>query len=212
MAKVFRDTVSGFTHMGAAVLAIVGTVFLGIRAAGHSGLAIFTSLIFGVFMVLMFSFSCTYHLVRGPKKAVAAFKIVDHCMIYALIAATYTPVVLLLFDGWLKWTYFVGIWGCALVGIILKLFLTGKFRTVSTILYCIMGLLIVFATVPFYNAAGFWAMFFLVLGGVMYITGAVFYAIQKPAPKHGFGFHEIFHIFVMLGAAAHYVMILCFVL
>ena len=208
--KVFRDSVSGFTHMGGAILAIVGTVFLGLKAQG--GLAIAAAIVYGVTMVLMFSASCTYHLVTGPQKLISVARIVDHCMIYILIAGTYTPVVALVLDGWLRITYFSGIWACALIGIALKIFFTGKFRTVSTVLYCVMGLLIALASVTLYKTAGLWFMFFLIMGGVMYITGAVFYAIEKPKPKHGFGFHEIFHIFVLLGAASHYVMILCYVL
>lgn len=208
--KVFRDSVSGFTHMGGAVLSIVGAVFLGIKANG--GLAIAAAIVYGVTMVLLFSFSCTYHLVSGPKKLISAFRIVDHCMIYILIAGTYTPVVALVLNGWVRIAYFSGIWACALIGIALKIFFTGKFRTVSTILYCVMGLLIALTSVTLYKTAGFWFMFFLIMGGVMYISGAVFYAIQKPKPRHGFGFHEIFHIFVLLGAGCHYVMTLCYVL
>lgn len=208
--NIFRESVSGFTHMAGAILAIVGTVFLGIKA--NNGLAIACAIIYGVSMVLLFSASATYHLVTGPGKLISVARIIDHCMIYVLIAGTYTPIVALVFNGWLRITYLVGIWACALLGIAFKILFTGRFRTASTVLYCAMGLLIVLSSATLYRAAGFWFMFFLITGGVMYITGAVFYALKKPAPKHGFGFHEIFHIFVLLGAGCHYVTILCYIL
>jgi len=197
--------------MGGAIASIIGTVFLGIASKGDV-MALSTSLIFGISMTLLFSASATYHLVTGPEKLIWVCKIIDHCMIYVLIAGTYTPIVTLSLTGAVRLTYIIGIWVCALVGIIIKMFLTGRFRTTSTILYMAMGSTIMFAIKPLMASIGFNGLMFLVVGGIFYIAGGVFYAAKKPLISNEFGFHEIFHIFVLLGAFSHFALIYWFIL
>lgn len=204
--KVFRDTVSGFTHVAAAVAAIVGTVFLALKWGGDTE-RLMVYLIFGISMTALFSASGTYHLVTGPKKLVRVCHIIDHCMIYVLIAGTYTPIVSVVFSGGLKWGYIIGIWTFALAGIIIKTFYTGRFRTLSTIIYMAMGWSIIFAIVPLVKSMERSGLMLLLTGGILYTVGGLIYALKKPNIFKYFGFHEMFHIFVMLGATAHYFMV-----
>ena len=198
--KVFRDTVSGFTHMGGAIVAIVGTVFLSLRAT--SGLELATFLIFGVSMVLAFAASATYHLIRGPQKLIDAFRKLDHAMIYILIAGTYTPIVMASFESTIRLAYMISIWTVTAIGVTLKILFTGKFRILSTILYLAMGWSIIFAIVPLVKSIGTAGSILLGVGGIMYTIGGIIYATKHPKLWKNFGFHELFHIFVLLGAVA----------
>lgn len=204
--KVFRDTTSGFTHVAAAVAAVAGTVFLALNWGGSME-KLLVYLIFGIGMTAAFSASGTYHLVTGPPKLIRVCHIIDHCMIYVLIAGTYTPIVFAALSGALKWGYIIGIWVFAFVGIIIKTFYTGKFRTLSTIIYMIMGWSIIFAIVPLVKSIDREGTLLLLTGGIFYTIGGIIYAVRRPNFFKGFGFHELFHIFVMLGATAHYFMI-----
>ncbi len=208
--KIFRDTVSGMTHLAAAVAAIVGTVFLGTTSQG--GVAeVAPKLIFGISMVLLFTASATYHLVLGPERLIRVLKKIDHGMIYVLIAGTYTPVVSLCFAGGLRLGYIVGIWTLALLGVIFKVFYAGRFRYISTILYVLMGWAIIFAIKPLYQEVGMGGILLLLIGGLFYSLGAVFYAIKKPNISKNFGFHELFHVLIILAAGAMFAFILVYV-
>ncbi len=207
--KVFRDTVSGFTHVGGAIAAIAGTVFLAVGWGGDAERLV-VCLIFGISMTLLFAASGTYHLVTGPKRLVRVCHIIDHCMIFVLIAGTYTPILAAAFSGRLKWGYIIGIWAFALCGIVLKTFYTGRFRIVSTVIYIVMGWSIIFAARPLAKAIQFGGMFLLLLGGLFYTVGGVVYALKRPRFFSSFGFHEFFHILVLLGAASHYFMVFYF--
>lgn len=205
MSKYFRDTVSGFTHMGGAIAAIIGTIFLVIRA--KSGIELFSYILFGISMIMLFSASATYHLTTGPKSLVSIMRKIDHSMIFVLIAGTYTPVVLQAFTGGLKWGYICGLWLVAIVGTTLKIFFTGKFRVLFTIIYILMGWSGTVAILPLSKGLGTNGMIILFLGGLFYTTGGIIYALKKPKLWNGFGFHELFHIFVLLGAIAMFFVI-----
>jgi len=206
MKRVFRDSISGLTHLLGAVVSIVGTVFLLINAFGDFNKFI-SFLIFGLSMILLFSASATYHLVMGPERLIRVCKIIDHCMIYVLIAGTYTPIIWAFFDGYYWLGFIVGIWLCAFVGIILKVFLTGKFRTASTVLYIAMGWSISLALDKLATNLCVEGMTLLVAGGIFYTIGGIIYAVKKPNFFKGFGFHELFHIFVLLGAISHFILV-----
>jgi hemolysin III len=158
-------------------------------------------------MTALFAASGTYHLVTGPARLVRVCHIIDHCMIYVLIAGTYTPLVAAAFTGALKWGYMLGVWVFALGGIVVKTFLTGRFRALSTILYLVMGWAIVFAVVPLARTIAPEGTLLLFTGGLFYTVGGVIYAVKKPNFTKGFGFHELFHVLVLLGALAHYFMV-----
>ena len=208
--KIFRDTVSGMTHLAAAIVAVAGTIFL-VTTSNGGVLEVVSKLIFGLSMVLLFSASATYHLVTAPEKLINTLKKVDHSMIYVLIAGTYTPIVSICFTGALQLGYLIGIWGLALLGIIFKVFYAGRFRIVSTLLYIIIGWSIIFAIVPLYRVVGVGGLTLLFTGGALYSIGAIFYILKKPNFSKNFGFHELFHVLIILAAGALYTLVLVYV-
>ena len=208
--KKIRDAVSGMTHLVAAVVAIVGTVFLCVSSNGDTA-EVVSKLIFGLSMILLLAASTTYHLVLGPEKLIAVLKKIDHSMIYVLIAGTYTPVITVCFTGALQLGYIIGVWVLAFLGVIFKVFYAGRFRMVSTILYILMGWSIIFAIKPLARVVGVGGLVLLFTGGVLYSVGAVFYILKKPNFSKNFGFHELFHVLIILAAGAFYALIYVYV-
>ena len=131
----------------------------------------------------------------------------DHASIYVLIAGTYTPFTLVTLNGVTGWTLFGITWGLAVSGIILKLFFTGQYNVLSTLMYIFMGWIIVFAIKPLVNNLPVDGLFWLVAGGVAYTIGAILYGIKKIKFNH-----SIFHVFVLLGSSCHFVAIYFYVL
>jgi len=201
----FEEQLNAWSHGAGAVLGIVGLVLL-ILYSDSGGLELFSVVVYGISIIILFSASALYHSVRNETKK-HYFRIVDHISIYLLIAGTYTPVSLLTLSGGKGWLIFGLVWGIAVFGAILKLFFTGKFDIISTLLYLVMGWLIV---IDFSNltanmaTAGLLLMF---LGGLFYTVGIVFYVIRKMPFNH-----VIWHLFVLVGAICHFFMIFLYVI
>jgi hemolysin III len=146
-----------------------------------------------------------YHLLPLPPRGTTILRRIDHAMIFVLIAGTYTPICLIPLRGVLGWILFGVIWGIAIVGIFLALFWNNAPRWLSTLIYLIMGWLIVVAFYPLVQTIPLGGIIWLILGGLCYSVGAVIYALKLPNPVPGiFGFHEIWHIFVMAGGFCHF--------
>lgn len=206
MLSKFREPISGLTHMAGAILSLLGLVFLGINALYNRGIVDFVIFgIFGLSLILLYSASTVYHLVKLSEKAIKKLRRLDHSMIYVLIAGTYTPICLIALRGKLGTGLLIGIWSLASLGIILKMFWLEAPRWLYTSFYVFMGWISVFVVVPLARTiptAGIWWMF---AGGVLYTVGAVIYGTKWPKIRSKiFGFHEVFHIFVMLGSFCHY--------
>ena len=208
MLKKLREPVNSLTHWVGAALALVGLVTLLI--VGWSTPAKVISLtIYGVSLIAMFSASATYHMVRVKDKALEIFRKVDHSAIYLLIAGTYTPFCVNAFEGFWKWGMLSIIWSLALIGIIVKVFYIRAPRWVNALIYVVMGWFSVSAAGQMLAVLPAWVFGWLIAGGVIYTLGAVVYATKIFNFKPGvFGFHEVWHIFVMLAAAAHFVAVL----
>lgn len=190
------------THGIGAVLSIVGLLILVFTAKEASFLSYFSVSLYGGSMILLFSASSIYHYVsdEGLKRG---FRKLDHISIYYLIAGTYTPVSLLLLKEKNGFLLFGIVWTMAILGTFLKLFFIGKWEKLSLAIYLIMGWLIVFNIHNLWEVANFNTLLYLGLGGAFYSMGAFFYA------KHSITFnHVIWHIFVLLGAFFHYLMVL----
>jgi hemolysin III len=214
LINVFREPVSGFTHMAGAILSLIGMIFLLVPSIQlESPIHIAAFLIFGLSLILLYTASTLYHLLPLSDKGVLRLKKIDHMMIFVLIAGTYTPVCLLALEGWWRTGMLLGIWTFALGGIFLKAFWINAPRWFSTGIYLLMGWLVVVAIVPIYQALSIEGFSFLFLGGLFYSVGAVIYGLKRPniTTKH-FGFHEIFHIFVMLGSLFHFLMMYIYIL
>lgn len=205
MKQYLREPVNALTHLFGAVLSLIGTIILLSNSTLFvNPMAIASILIFGLSLVMLYTTSGIYHLVYTTDAILLKLKKLDHSMIFILIAGSYTPFCLLALDGFWQWSIISVVWTLAIVGILLKIFWIQMPRYLSTGLYIGMGWIAVFALKPLYASLSSGGFFFLILGGVMYTIGGIIYGTKKPNFSPNFGFHEIFHIFVMLGSFCHY--------
>ncbi len=214
MSIKVKDPVSGFSHLFGAVLSAVGLVFL-VRYAVTDGTVwhIVSFSIFGASLILLYTASSIYHLLVVSEKSSLILRKIDHMMIYVLIAGTYTPVCLIPLRGSWGWSILISIWGIAMTGIVLKLLWFNAPRWLYTLFYLIMGWLIVIAFVPLLRTMPPAAIWWLVAGGLLYTIGAVIYGTKWPRLKSKvFGFHEVFHLFVLYGSFCHFWMMFKYVL
>ena len=202
----FRNPVSGLTHFAGVLLSIVALILLETYATIQgTSWHIVAFAIFGISLILLYGASSIYHLLPLPPRGTTILRRIDHAMIFVLIAGTYTPICLIPLRGVLGWILFGVIWGIAIVGIFLALFWINAPRWLSTLIYLIMGWLIVVAFYPLVQTIPLGGIIWLILGGLCYSVGAVIYALKRPNPVPGiFGFHEIWHIFVMAGSFCHF--------
>lgn len=206
MGIKIKDSFSGFSHLAGAVLSVAG-LFLLVRYALENGTVwhIVSFSIFGTSLILLYTASSLYHLLTVSEKGTKILRKIDHMMIYVLIAGTYTPVCLIPLRGGWGWSILISIWGIAMVGIILKVLWFNVPRRLYTFFYLLMGWLIVIAFIPLVKTMPAAAIFWLVAGGLLYTTGAIIYGTKWPKLKlKGFGFHEVFHIFVLYGSFCHF--------
>jgi hemolysin III len=208
MLKKLREPVNSLTHWAGATLALVGLIAL--LVVGWSTPAKVISLtVYGLSLIAMFSASATYHMVRVRERALEVFRKIDHSAIYLLIAGTYTPFCVNAFEGFWKWGMLAIIWSLALVGIVVKVFYIRAPRWLNAGIYLLMGWLAASAAGQMLAALPVWVLGWLIAGGVIYTLGAIVYITRIFNFKPGvFGFHEMWHIFVMLAAAAHFVAVL----
>lgn len=195
------------SHAIGLALSVIGTLLMLLRASGSGDiLHIIGAGIFGASLIALYAASTFYHSAKDPKVR-ARLRIVDHATIYLLIAGTYTPFTLITLKGWVGWTVFGVSWGMAICGVVLKLFFTGRYNVLSTLMYVFMGWIIIFAIKPLVNSFPIDGIFWLIAGGLAYTTGAVIYSIKK-IPFN----HAIFHMFVLLGSFCHFISVYVYVL
>jgi len=208
MLRKLREPVNSLTHWGGAILALIGLIVLLIVGWGAPA-TLLSLVIYGLSLIFLFSASATYHMVRVKQKALEIFRKIDHAAIYFLIAGTYTPFCVNAFSGFWKWGMLSIIWSLALIGIIVKLFYIRAPRWLNAGIYLVMGWLCLAAIGQMLAALPVWVLGWLIAGGVIYTLGAIVYITKIFNFFPGvFGFHEIWHIFVMLAAAAHFVAVL----
>jgi hemolysin III len=166
-------------------------------------------IIYGASLIFLFSASATYHMVRAKDKALEIFRKIDHAAIFCLIAGTYTPFCINAFTGFWKWGLLITIWSLAIIGIGVKIFIIRVPRWLNAGIYLAMSWLVVGASGQLLAALPAWVLTWLIIGGVIYTLGAIVYITKIFNFKPGvFGFHEVWHIFVLLAAAAHFVAVL----
>ena len=208
MLKKLREPVNSLTHWAGAILALIGLIAL-LIVGWSTPAKIISLMIYGLSLIAMFSASATYHMVRAKDKVLLILRKLDHSAIYLLIAGTYTPFCINAFDGFWKWGMLSIIWTLAVVGIIIKVFYIKAPRWLNAGIYVVMGWLCVGASGQMLSTLPTWVFGWLLAGGVIYTLGAVVYSTKLFNFKPGvFGFHEVWHIFVMLAAAAHFVAVL----
>lgn len=201
-----REPMNGFTHFIGIVLSIVGTIFLissSLNPYKSNHLIAFS--IFGLGLILLYSTSTLYHWLKLSDDGILRMRKADHIMIFINIAATYTPVCMIALKDNLGWTLLFIIWSIALAGILIKIFWIQAPRWLSTIIYVLMGWMAIVVIIPLIEVLQVQALVWLLIGGVFFTTGAIIYALKKPDPYPGIlGFHEIFHLFVLLGSFSHF--------
>ena len=211
MLKKLREPVNGLTHLFAAVAAVGGLAALLFIARTDIGKQVSLG-IYGISVILLFSASATYHLVKAQPPLLEILRKFDHSAIYLLIAGSYTPVCYNMFTGFWKWGLLAIIWAFALIGVIIKLFVIKAPRWTTAGVYLIMGWMVIFALNEMLTKLPAGALVWLAAGGVIYTLGAVIYITKIFDFIPGkFGFHEIWHIFVIMGALAHFIAILAYI-
>src|SRR3990172_5184551 len=208
MLNKLREPVNSLTHWAGAVFALIGLIALLIVGWGTPAKVI-SLIIYGVSLIFLFSASATYHMVVVKDKALEIFRKIDHAAIYFLIAGTYTPFCVNAFTGFWKWGMLIIIWSLALIGIGVKVFIIRVPRWLNAGIYLAMGWLCIAAIGQMLAVLPVWVITWLIIGGVIYTLGAIVYITKIFNFVPGvFGFHEVWHIFVLLAAAAHFVAVL----
>lgn len=206
--SALREPVNSLTHFFGVLAAIAATVAL-LLISGGGVRAVVSFAIYGASSILLFSASTLLHAVRAGPNLERWFRRLDHAAIFVLIAGSYTPIALVAmqprFAGW-GWTLFAVVWGVAAAGVLFKLLWITAPRWLSTGLYLAIGWLVVAAIVPVTRSLGTQSTIWLAVGGLFYTVGAIVYATKRPNPAPGvFGYHEIWHLFVLAGWGAHLV-------
>lgn len=204
--KKFRDPISGLTHFAGFLLSIAAFVLLMTKAAIHdTHCHIAAYAIFGGSLILLYGSSSMYHLLPLSLHGIDVLRRIDHTMIFVLIAGTYTPICLIPLRGAWGWSLFGIVWGMAIAGMFQALFWIHAPRWFSTSVYLFMGWLAIIAFYPLVQSVPSGGIVWIVVGGLCYSGGAFIYALKKPNPFPGiFGFHEIWHLFVMAGSFCHF--------
>jgi hemolysin III len=199
-----NEKVSFYTHFAGALAAAAGTAYLVYRSSGDAQVFV-TMLIYGISVTLLFTASSMYHAFKRGENDTSIFRKLDHLAIFIMIAGSYTPP---------SWTYLTGgwlvfiltaQWALVLFGIFFKFFYLSAPRQISAGIYVLMGWLAVVPIHKFFMAMPIEIFLLFIAGGVSFTAGAIIYAFKRPDPCPGtFGFHEIFHLFILAGAALHY--------
>ncbi len=201
-----EDKWNALTHAAGCFLSLVALAFLYLK--GHqsgSPLLMLSVLTFGITLVALYLASTLYHSSKNQSKR-KKYKVLDHAAIYLLIAGTYTPFTVITLNGTTGWVLFFVTWSFAITGVTLKIFYAGQFKVISTLLYVLMGWLIVFAIDPLLANLAQGGVYWLLAGGIIYTVGALIYALSF-IPFN----HAIFHCFVMLGSFCHFIAVYLYV-
>ncbi len=202
------EKISAYTHGGAVPVMAIGTIILLIISSGNPAAQI-VSLIYGLSGIFLFSASFLYHSKKVVENDETFLRKLDHTAIFFLIAGTYTPMCFLYLEGKMMWGILIAQWGLVLSGTIFKLFFINAPRVIGTLIYLLMGWIVVIPISTLIHTMPHTALILLASGGMSYTIGAVIYAVKRPNPVPDFfGFHEIFHIFIIGGAILHLSMVI----
>jgi hemolysin III len=198
-----EELANALTHgVGAAASLAAGAVLVTLTAIYGDGWQLAGAIVFGVALLLLYTASTLYHAISHPVVK-GRLKVFDHCAIYLLIAGTYTPFTLVGLRGPTGWWLFGTVWTLALFGVVFKLFYTGRFKGISTLIYIGMGWMIMLAIKPMLHALSTGSLCWLLAGGLAYTAGTWFY--MRPQKRYA---HAIWHGFVILGSVCHYVSVM----
>lgn len=201
-----EETLNIISHGFGLLLSVCALVLLVVRSANYgSSWHIVSFSIFGTSLILLYTASTLYHNAKRETLR-KKLNVLDHASIYVLIAGTYTPFTLVTLNGTMGWVLFGVTWGLAFIGVVLKIFFTGKYNKISTITYVLMGWIIVFGIKTLINNLPAEGLYWLFAGGLAYTIGAILYSIKKIKFNHA-----IFHLFVLAGSFCHFISIYFYV-
>ena len=202
-----EESINIISHATGFIFSIIALILLNLRADLYGGFWNIASFsIFGISLVVLYAASTLYHSAKKPELRIR-LKVFDHAAIYVLIAGTYTPLTIITLHGTIGWVLFTFSWTFAFIGVILKLFFTGRFSLISTLLYVLMGWIMIFAIKPLIHNLPIEGLIWFIAGGMAYTIGAVLYSIKK-IPFN----HAIFHILVVLASFCHFITVFFYVL
>ncbi len=205
------ERVSFYSHLTGALLFVPGTILL-LFLSRQSWPLMTVSGIYGVSVIFLFTASSFYHYFKKQEGEVSLWRKLDHFAIFVMIAGTYTPVTFVYLSGWLRTGILIFQWSLVFAGFFFKFFYLKAPRWVYTSIYLLMGWSAIFTIKPLFAAMSSWSIFLLFAGGISFTIGAVFYMLKKPVFSPGFGFHEIFHFFILAGGILHYLLVMLAVL
>lgn len=214
-SKLLREPVNSLTHGIGFFLSIIALILMIFKGISNdlSPIGLVSVIIFGVSLCLLYLTSSTYHGVNTKDNIILNLRKLDHSMIFILIAGSYAPYCLISLSDYKGSIFFIVIASLAILGISFKLIWFNSPRWLQTSLYIILGWAAIFMLKPLSNTLSFESLFLLVLGGILYTIGGVIYGIKPKKLTFGvFGFHEIFHIFIMLGSLCHFISVYFYII
>lgn len=203
--QYIREPINTITHFLGMLVAIIMMPIVIMKS--DTVIQILAVCIFSMGLIGLYGTSAIYHGIRGSESTLRKWRLADHIMIYILIAATYTPVCLINLKGVIGLVLLSTIWILTIMGIIAKILWVNMPRALYTGLYVLLGWAAIFAIYPLYLAVGMRGVLLLVGGGLAYTFGAIIYAKKPSFSFLKFGFHEVFHLFILLGSTLHFLMI-----
>ena len=215
MEKYLREPINSLTHWVGAILSLFALIAMLIKgiASNASTTAIVSVVIFGISMIMLYSVSATYHGVITSDKIIFRLRKLDHSMIFILIAGSYAPFSLIALGGSKGTVFFTTIASIAIAGILLRMLWFNCPRWFQTSLYIGLGWAAIFMIKPISQVLNPISLFLLVLGGVFYTIGGIIYGLKPKKLQLGkFGFHEIFHIFIILGSLCHFICVFLYLI
>ena len=215
MNNYIREPINGLTHLVGAILSLIALVAMVFKVVteNYTLTGLISVIIFGLSMLLLYATSATYHMIISSDPVINFLQRLDHSMIFVLIVGSYTPFCLMVLNGKSGWILFSIVSIIAICGIIFKLAWFNCSRVLSTFIYILMGWLVIFAFEPLLIALSTNGVTLLIFGGVLYTIGGILYAIKPDWQLFKYlGYHEVFHIFILLGSLSHFLCIYFYVL
>ncbi|WKA58930.1 hemolysin III family protein [Planococcus shenhongbingii] len=215
MTAYIREPFNALSHLAGAILSFIALLAMVIKAAYADAppLHLASVIIFGVSLICLYSASAIYHTAIADPRLIAFLRKLDHSMIFALIAGSYAPFCLIALEGPLGWSLFGFVAAIGLSGIFFKMVWFHSPRWLSTALYIAMGWIIIFAVVPLADSLPLPGLMLLIVGGLLYTVGGIIYGLKPGFLSSKYlGFHEIFHIFILLGSLCHFLSVFLYVL
>jgi len=207
MTKLKSEKISAYSHGLMIPILLAGTFLLAYLSKGNKSIQAST-LIYGLSAIFLFSASFLYHVHKKTENETSLWRKLDHIAIFVLIAGTYTPICSIYLDGWMRTVILASQWILVFSGMIFTIFFIKAPRIIGTSIYLLMGWIVIIPIKSLYEAMPENVFYLMVLGGIFYTVGAIIYAIKRPNLfKNILGFHEIFHLFIIGGAASQYLMV-----